>query len=114
MPMTKREIARNKMMLGALTMGDLHEVFLIRGEFTFGQNWLPIGETRRRNREIQFFMSGEAHPEFVVPIGTLVRVSGNTVRIPVERHNICGGNRDIEVLVRLEDVLFPEGTWAER
>lgn len=109
MPLTKRDIARNKMMLGALTMGDLREVSLLQGEFTYGNNWLPIGETRRRNREIQFFMSDEPHAEFVVPIGTLVKVQGRIVRIPVERHNISGGYRDIEVMLRLEDEPFPEG-----
>lgn len=95
--MTVRDILRNKMVLGALTMEDLCKVSLLRGEFTFGKHWISITETKRKNRSIVFFM-GDADPEFSVPLERLVRVSGNTVWIETEWG---------EVTLRLEDDPFP-------
>lgn len=106
--MTKREMMRNKMMLGFLTMGDLTQVVLLEGEFTFGKNWLPIGGTRRRNRKIQFWMGDEDWLEFEVPVDKIVKVSGRTVRIPLESQHIRGAREDIEVLIRLDWEPFPE------
>jgi hypothetical protein len=106
--MKKREMMWKKMMLGFLTMGDLREIVPLEGEFTFGKHWLPIAGTRRRNREIQFWMEDEWWVEFSVPVDTVVKVAGNTVRIPVERHNIRGGDDDLEVVIRLDREPFAE------
>ena len=110
--MTKREMMRNKMMLGFLTMEDLTQIVLMEGEFTFGMHWLPIGGTRRRNRKIQFWMEDDGWLEFEVPVDKIVKVSGRTVRIPLEAQHIRGAGEDIEVVIRLDREPFPEGNRA--
>lgn len=101
-----RQTLKNKMMLGALTMGDLYRISLLEGEFTFGKHWLPIGGTRRRNREIHFWMEDESWVDFKIPVDAVVKVVGKTVRAVLYGNNIRSSTRviqnEIEVVIRLD------------
>lgn len=79
---------RNKNVLGELTLRDLIEAVPIEGDFTIGQNWLPIVRTRvsRKRDTLNFFMdslsSGDS--EIEISLDTKVVVADNMVsmRIP--------------------------------
>ena len=109
--MTKREIVRNKMMLGALTMGDLYEFFNIEGEFSIGQNWLPIYSVKRKNRFVEVRMDGIGDPDIKIPVDSVVKVQGDIVRVHLDSSNIESGyliGSVVEVRIRLDEVPFPE------
>jgi hypothetical protein len=113
--MTKREIVRNKMMLGALTMGDLYEFFKIEGEFSIGKNWLPIYSVKRKNRFVEVRMDDIGDPDMKIPVDSVVKVQGDVVRVHLDSSNIESGyliGSVVEIRIRLDEVPFPETTLA--
>lgn len=81
------EAVRNKHFLGELTFGDLLGVVPIEGDFTLGENWLPISRVRvsRKARKAEIFMDNiHDYPDVTVPLDTRVKVVGNMVRVAIE------------------------------
>jgi hypothetical protein len=111
--MNKRIMLRNKMILGALTMGDLREIVDIEGEFCFASNWLPIHASRKRKGTLQIFIEYvSSEPDVEVPLNSIVKVQGNMVFVDLDTSNIGGGSlidRDkVELKIRLNDEPFPD------
>lgn len=75
---------RNKHFLGQLTLCDLMEIVDVEGEFTIGENWLPITRfrTSRAGDRVAIFMdSVDNLPDLTVPIDQPVKVCGKVVRL---------------------------------
>jgi hypothetical protein len=117
------DVARNKMMLGALTMGDIHELVKRRlnyaeryREFSIGRNWLPISRVQRRGGAIMLWMEdiGELS-DVVIPSDSVVKVHGEVVSVVLDSdnvHHLHTSRNRLEVRIRLDFEPFPEKTLA--
>lgn len=111
--MTKRTILYNKMMLGALTLGDLRELVDISGEFCFGVHWLPISRARKKGDMLGIHISNFGRePDVKASLFSVVRVQGNMVFVDIQTKDILGGfmmnKGSVELRIRLDDTPFPE------
>lgn len=110
---------RNKMMLGALTMGDLHSI--VRGtgilwrdryrEFSVGGNWLPVGAVRKRASSLNIWMEDIGKvSDLSVPVDSVVKVRGNVVELALdsEHINVYTNLDRVELRIRLDFEPFPE------
>lgn len=78
---------RNKNILGELTLDELLKSVSIEGEFTIGENWLPIVRARlsKRKGRLGLFMDSleSKDPELEIPLDTKVSVAGNLVSMRI-------------------------------
>lgn len=84
---------RNKHFLGQLTLRDLMEITRVEGEFTIGNNWLPITRfcvSRAGDRAAIFMDSISEGPDVVIPIDHPVKVEGLVVRLVGMIHRPSG------------------------
>lgn len=82
--MKSADYYRNKHVLNDLTLRDLLEITEVQGEFTIGDNWLPITRFRvsRAGDRVWIFMdSVMSDPDVTILLDTPIRVDGNIVRI---------------------------------
>lgn len=80
----KPDYYRNKNLLGELTLGDLLDMGDIQGDFTIGENWLPITRVRRLGKGpwVGIFMyAWHREPDVTLPRDSRVRIRGNEVEI---------------------------------
>lgn len=79
-----RDYYRNKYLLGELTIGDLMLLVPIEGEFSIGNNWLPLSGVKksRRRRMIGLSMwSYGTDMDVEFSIDSKVKLNGREVRI---------------------------------
>jgi len=92
---------RNKHVLGQLTLRDLVDITKVEGEFTIGDNWLPITRFRiskAGDRAAIFMDSVDNFPDVTIPIDQPIRVSGDIVRLVGMVHRPSGK----EIRMRLD------------
>jgi hypothetical protein len=95
---------QNKHLLGELTLGDLMETCEIEGDFSIGDNWLPIVRclVSKKHKTLCVFMdSVDKDPDLEIPFESKVLVDGNVVRIRVSWGGYPEGR---EIRLRLDRV----------
>lgn len=78
---------RNKHFLGELTFGYLMEIVPIEGDFSLGENWLPITRIRvsKKGDKAGIFMDSiHDEPDVSIPLDTRVKVVGEIVHVAIE------------------------------
>lgn len=108
-----RNALRNKMMLGGLTVADLLKIVKIRGEFSIGQNWLPISRARVRDGKLGIFMQDiGSDADVEIPTDRLVKVCRGIATILADPDEVLGGfmlpKKPLEVRIKLHEDPFPE------
>lgn len=101
-----RDYYRNKHFLGELTLEDLMRIADIEGDFSIGNNWLPItrAQVSRRKRVLNIFMDSiEDDPSLMIPLANKVKVVGAIVTTMVgwglgERQVRLRLDREVECL----------------
>lgn len=81
------DLHRNKHFLGELTFGDLMELVPIEGDFSIGENWLPITRAKVSKKGARFglFMDSiHDEPDVIIPLDAKVKVQGNIVHVDIE------------------------------
>lgn len=113
----KRRVLYNKMMLGALTLGDLRQLVRLEGELRFGTFWLPICNVRRSKEMLRFFCFSQLetrNPDVEVPLDSVVHVQDNVVTMKINTSDITGGHMmtasTVELVIRLDKAPFPKLT----
>lgn len=117
----KAGVLRAKMVFGALTILDLHEVVKSRGgyqerysSYSIGSHWLPISFVRRSSSYLLIWTvsvpSNEA--DIRIPLDTVVKVVGNLVSLNLHVGNVENGygigSSSVDLRIQLDFVPFPE------
>lgn len=82
--MKRTEYYRNKHLLGELTIGDLLEITKIEGEFSLGDNWLPITRVMRYKKKPVVGLSMDSYendPDLEIDLDAKIKIEGRVVTV---------------------------------